>query len=70
MLIHDSGGKLVGRVIGQNEIRTTDETLAALWKDQVSHLPHNHKPAAPDTAWMTSVMAVLNKNGYRGDPVE
>jgi uncharacterized protein len=69
MLIHNSGGDLVGRVIGQNEIKTRDEVLAALWKDQVSHLPHNNKPNAPDTAWMTSVMAVLEKNGYRGDPV-
>lgn len=70
MLINNSKGELVGRVIGQNEIRTSDETLAALWKEQVSHLPHNHKPNAPDISWMTSVMTILDNNGYQGDPVE
>ena len=70
MLIHNCEGQLVGKVIGQNEIRTTDEALATLWKEQVAHLPHTHKPPEPDPGWTTNVMAILGQHGYHGDPVE
>jgi uncharacterized protein len=70
MLIHNREGQLVGKVIGQNEIRTADEALAALWKEEVSHLPHSDKFHAPDPAWLTNVLAILEYHGYRGDPVE
>jgi hypothetical protein len=70
MLIHNREGQQVGKVIGQNEIRTTDETLATIWKEHISHLPHTHKPPEPDPAWVTNVLAILDHHGYRGDPVE
>ena len=70
MLIHNSEGKPVGRVIGQNEIRTADETLATIWKEHISHLPHSQKPNEPDPGWTTNVLAILGQHGYHGDPVE
>lgn len=70
MLIHDRDGKIVGRVIGQNEIRTSDEALETIWKEHISHLPHTHKPIEPDPGWNTQVMAILSQHGYRGDVVE
>ena len=70
MLIHNSKGELVGKVIGESEIRTADETLSTIWKEHIAHIPHNHKPNTSDAGWMTNVMAILGQHGYRGDPVE
>ncbi|OPX61737.1 MULTISPECIES: YkgJ family cysteine cluster protein [unclassified Methanoregula] len=70
MLIHNREGKLVGRVIGQNEIRTSDEALETIWKEHISHLPHTQKPNEPDPGWNTQVMAILSQHGYCGDVVE
>jgi Fe-S-cluster containining protein len=70
MLIRNREGHQVGKVIGQNELRTADEALAALWKEQVSHIPHTLKSQAPDPAWIPNVMAILEHHGYCGDPVE
>ena len=70
MLIHNGEGQLAGRVIGQNEIRTSDEALATIWKEHISHLPHSHKPNEPDPGWTTNVLAILGQHGYHGDPVE
>jgi hypothetical protein len=39
MLIYNPRGELCGRVIGRNELRTTDEDLATLWKEKVAHIP-------------------------------
>ena len=41
MLIkHQQTGEVRGKLIGINELRTHDEILAAIWKDQISNLPH------------------------------
>jgi len=41
MLInHRETGEIRGRVIGINELRTHDEVLAAIWKDNIAPLPH------------------------------
>jgi len=70
MLIYTSKGELVGRVIGENDIRTADEALSTIWKEHIAHIPHSHKPNTPDAGWMANVMAILGRHGYRGDPVE
>jgi Fe-S-cluster containining protein len=70
MLIYDKGGQLCGRVIGHNDIKTSDESLAHLWKENVSHLHYAHSSRANDPVWVRKVLAVLAANGYRGDPVE
>jgi hypothetical protein len=70
MLIHNREGQLVGKVIGENDLRTADEALSTIWKEHIVHIPHSHKPNTPDSGWMTNVMAILGRHGYRGDPVE
>jgi len=41
MLInHRETGDLRGKLIGINELRTHDEVLAAIWKDNIATLPH------------------------------
>lgn len=39
MVIYNPRGELCGRVIGRNELKTTDEDLATLWKEKVAHIP-------------------------------
>lgn len=40
MLIQNPKGELVGKVIGHNELKTTDEELKEIWKDHIAPLPH------------------------------
>jgi Fe-S-cluster containining protein len=41
MLIHHHPtGELRGRVMGINELKTSDEILEAIWKEKIAHLPH------------------------------
>ena len=41
MLIHEHlMGELKGRIIGVNELKTSDERLAAIWAEKIVHLPH------------------------------
>jgi uncharacterized protein len=40
MLIHHMSGELRGKVIGFNELKTHDETLAQIWAEKVAPLPH------------------------------
>ncbi|HZD43957.1 MAG TPA: YkgJ family cysteine cluster protein [Methanomicrobiales archaeon] len=54
MLIYNVHGELLGKVIGFNELKTHDETLAQIWADRVAHLPHpfslNQPSAHPHSA--------------------
>ena len=43
MLVYNKDGHVCGKVIGRNELKTADEVLATIWKDEVAHLP----PPAP-----------------------
>ena len=40
LIYHQPSGELRGKVIGINELRTQDETLAALWKEKIAHILH------------------------------
>lgn len=65
MLIRTRDGKVSGKVIGKNTIRTEDAALESLWNEQVAAIPYS------DTvAWIKKVTAVLEVQGYRADPVE
>jgi Fe-S-cluster containining protein len=37
---HQQTGEIRGKLIGINELRTHDEILAAIWKEQIADLPH------------------------------
>ncbi|MDO9550396.1 MAG: YkgJ family cysteine cluster protein [Methanoregula sp.] len=65
MLIYDRDDHESGRIIGRSDLKTTDETLAQVWKEQVVSLPHTD-----DARWEKAVIAVLGAHGYRGETVE
>ncbi len=39
MVIYNHDRHVVGTVIGRNELKTLDENLAKLWKEEIAHLP-------------------------------
>jgi len=38
MLIYDRNGQVCGRVIGRNELKTSDKALSKIWKEEVARL--------------------------------
>jgi len=70
MLIYDTNGHPAGKVIGANEIHTSDEALARLWKAEIASVPHDHRCGANDPVWVKTVAGILAAHGYRGDAVE
>jgi uncharacterized protein len=65
MLIFDGDGHECGRLMARHDLRTTDETLARIWKEEIALL------ACDDgTRWMKLVIDTLAVHGYRGEPVE
>ncbi|MFA5237861.1 MAG: YkgJ family cysteine cluster protein [Methanoregula sp.] len=80
MVISDSKGEVVGRMVGRTDVQTADPVLARIWSDEVKSLPAPVRsdagrpaaePASPycDPAWMQRVSAILASHGYRGEPV-
>jgi len=65
MVIHHPDGHECGRIMGRNELKTGDESLAHIWKEQIAPLPHQD-----DTRWEKSVIAALATHQYRGEIVE
>jgi uncharacterized protein len=70
MLIYDTDSHPAGKVIGVNEIRTSDEALARLWKAEITLVPHAHPAGANDPVWVKTVTGILAAHGYRGDAAE
>jgi hypothetical protein len=65
MVIHHPDGHECGRIMGRNELKTGDESLAHIWKEQIAPLPHQD-----DARWEKSVIAALATHQYRGEIVE
>jgi uncharacterized protein len=65
MVIYNPEGKVCGRVIGKNTLRTEDTALADLWRERITQVPH-----ANPVLWNEKVSAILGENGYRADIVE
>jgi len=65
MIIQTAGGEVCGKVKGRSDLKTTDENLAKLWKEEVEPISRND-PAA----WMRAVTSLLAAHGYRAEPVE
>jgi hypothetical protein len=40
MLIANRNGQVCGRILGHNELTTSDEDLKKVWKDHIAPLPH------------------------------
>jgi uncharacterized protein len=64
MLIYNNEGKVCGRVIGKNTLRTEDRALEGLWRERASSVPY----ANPDV-WNEKISAILAEHGYRADVV-
>ncbi|MDP2798214.1 MAG: YkgJ family cysteine cluster protein [Methanoregula sp.] len=65
MLIYNRDGHECGRIMGRHELKTEDETLSEIWKEEITPLPRHD-----DAHWEKLVMAALAALGYRGEPVE
>ncbi len=78
LIYHAESGRLSGKVIGQYQLRTENETLGALWDREIAALlpekegryPGRVTEKGSDLAWPGAVLEVLERNGYRGDPVD
>src|SRR5665647_2961805 len=57
-------GKVSGRVMGKNTLRTEDTMLEDLWRKHISPVPH-----ANPVLWKEKVSAILAEHGYKADVV-
>ncbi|MCX6689401.1 MAG: YkgJ family cysteine cluster protein [Methanoregula sp.] len=65
MIIRTAGGEICGKVKGRADLKTSDDNLAKLWKEEVEPIPRED-PAA----WMRAVIPLLAAHGYHAEPVE
>jgi Fe-S-cluster containining protein len=65
MVIYSPEGKVCGRVIGKNTLRTDDTTLGDLWRERISPVLYSDP-----VLWNEKVSAILTERGYRADVVE
>jgi Fe-S-cluster containining protein len=65
MLIFDGDGHERGRIMARNDLKTTDETLERIWKEEIAPLPCREV-----SRWVKLVIVTLAAHGYRGEPVE
>jgi Fe-S-cluster containining protein len=65
MLIFDGNGHERGRIMARNELRTTDETLERIWKEEIAPLPSHEI-----RLWEKQMTDTLAAHGYHGEPVE
>jgi len=66
MVIVDHEGHERGRIMGRNDLKTTDKTLERIWKEQVAPLLPSHS----DVRWEKAVMDALAPHGYLGNCVK
>jgi Fe-S-cluster containining protein len=66
MVIVDHEGHERGRIMGRNDLKTTDKTLARIWKEHIVPLLPPHS----DTRWEKAVIDALAPHGYLGKCVE
>ena len=51
--------------MGRHDLKTADETLAQIWKEEIAPLPRHD-----DARWEKSVIAALAVHGYHWEIVE
>ena len=66
MVIVNRAGNECGRIMGRNDLKTTDETLEQVWKEHIAPLLPPHS----DTRWENAVINALAAHGYLGECVE
>jgi Fe-S-cluster containining protein len=65
MVILNRDGNECGRIMGRNDLKTTDTTLAQIWKEHIAPL----LPSSGDARWENAVIDALAAYGYRGERV-
>jgi len=65
MLIFDRDGHECGRILGRNQLKTTDEALGRIWNEEIEPIPYRE-----GSRWEKMVIDTLATHGYRGEPVE
>jgi hypothetical protein len=66
MVIVNRAGLECGRIMGRNDLKTTDETLERIWKERIAPLLPPHS----DTRWENAVIDALAVHGYLGERVQ
>jgi Fe-S-cluster containining protein len=66
MVIRHRDGYECGRIMGRNELKTTDESLKQIWKERISP----QLPSHDDPRWEKAVIDALAFRGYFGERVE
>jgi hypothetical protein len=66
MVILGRDGNECGRIMGRNDLKTPDTTLAQVWKEHIAPFLPSHN----DTRWEKAVIDALAAHGYRGERVE
>ena len=66
MVILHRDGYECGRIMGRNELKTTDESLKQIWKERISR----QLPSHDDSRWEKAVIDALALHGYFGEGVE
>jgi len=66
MVIYHKEGHECGRIMGRNDLKTTDGTLLQIWKEHIAQ----RLPPHGDARWDTAVIEALARHGYRGERVE
>jgi len=64
MLIYNRDNRECGRIIGRRELKTTVQTLAQVWKEEIASLPQND-----NTRRIKPVIAAHPAYEYPGEPV-
>jgi hypothetical protein len=66
MVIVNRAGHECGRIMGRTDLKTSDETLTQIWKENIAPLLPPHS----DTRWENTVIDALAAHGYLGERVE
>jgi Fe-S-cluster containining protein len=66
MVIRRRDGYECGRIMGRNDLKTTNESLKQIWKERISP----QLPSHDDPRWEKVVTDVLAFHGYFGERVE
>jgi Fe-S-cluster containining protein len=66
MVIVNRAGHECGRIVGRTDLKTSDETLTQIWKENIAPLLPPHS----DTRWENTVIDALAAHGYLGERVE
>lgn len=65
MIIRDTEGKICGKVIGKNTLRTEDKVLEDIWNHQAAAVPYGDA-----AAWARTITGILAGHGYRAEIIE